>query len=269
VTATIAERHLREAVAAIHAGDLAALAAILDEDPEAIHERCTIEGEEGAVASGYFRQPRLLWFVANNPILVAALPANIVAVAQLLLDRGAAQADRDYALRLVMTGAAAREQGLQRALMRVLLDGGAVASPETILTTAGERERDALRMLLEDGHTMTATIAAALGDDDALRSLLAYASRDERQAAFGVAVINRRLDAARIALDAGAKVNARLPVHAHATALHQAAFDGDLAIVALLLERGAHRDTRDALWDGTPHDWALYANQTAVAAALS
>jgi peptide-methionine (S)-S-oxide reductase len=266
--ATIAERRLREAVAAIHTGDLAALAAILDAHPETIHERCTIAGEEGAIASGYFRGPRLLWFVANNPILVDALPANIVAVTQLLLDRGAAHDDRDYALQLVMTGAAARAQGLQRPLMRVLLDGGAVASTETILKTAAEKERDALRMLLESGHPMTATIAAALGDDEALRSLLASASRDERQAAFGAAVINGRLAAARIALDAGAKVNARLPVHAHATALHQAAFDGDLALIALLLERGAHRDTRDALWDGTPHDWALYANRTAAAEAL-
>jgi peptide-methionine (S)-S-oxide reductase len=153
--------------------------------------------------------------------------------------------------------------------MRVLLDGGAVATTETIRKTAAERERDALRMLLDVGQTMTPTIAAALGDDDALRTLIGSASRDERQAAFGVAVLNGRLEAARIALDAGAKVNARLPVHAHATALHQAAFDGDLPLIALLLERGAHRDTRDALWDGTPHDWALYAHRPAAAAALA
>jgi peptide-methionine (S)-S-oxide reductase len=190
-------------------------------------------------------------------------------VTQTLLDRGAAQTDRDDALALVMTGAAAREQGLQRPLMRVLLDGGAVPSGDAILKTAAEKELDALRMLLGDGHPQTATIAAALGDDDVLRARLAHASRDDRQAAFSVAVINGRLTAARIALDAGAKVNARTSVHAHATALHQAAFNGDLALIALLLERGAQRDTRDALWDGTPRDWALYANQTAAAAALA
>jgi ankyrin repeat protein len=50
--------------------------------------------------------------------------------------------------------------------------------------------------------------------------------------------------------------------------LHQAAFNGDLALIALLLERGAQRDTRDALWDGTPRDWAVHANRTAAAAML-
>jgi peptide-methionine (S)-S-oxide reductase len=267
--ATIEEPHLRAAVQGIHAGDIAALTAILDADPEAIGEPATIAGEEGEVASGYFRQPRLLWFVANNPVLVDALPSNIVAVTQTLLAHGPAQGDRDYALRLVMTGRAAREQGLQRPLMRALLDGGARPSHETIVAAAAEKELDALRMLLDDGRPMTATIAAALGDDDALAALLKYASRDERHAAFGVAVINGRLDAARTTLAAGAKVNARLPVHAHATALHQAAFDGDLPLIALLLEHGAQRDTRDTLWDGTPRDWALYADRAAAAAALA
>jgi ankyrin repeat protein len=40
--------------------------------------------------------------------------------------------------------------------------------------------------------------------------------------------------------------------------LHQAAANDDVAMIDLLLARGASRDTRDTLWDGTPLDWALH-----------
>ena len=115
---------------------------------------------------------------------------------------------------------------------------------------------------------MSAPIAAALGADDVLRELLPSASRDDVQTAFGLAVINGHTNAARLALDAGADVDAYLPVHAHMTALHGAAQLDDAALIALLLSRGARADQRDTLWDATPLGWANHFGKAAARAAL-
>ena len=84
-----------EAVAAIDAGDLGALRALLPSTPTA-DERL----ENGR--DDYFARPYLLWFVAENPIRNGTLPANIVEVTRVLLERGAE--GRDYALALVVSG---------------------------------------------------------------------------------------------------------------------------------------------------------------------
>jgi ankyrin repeat protein len=82
---------------------------------------------------------------------------------------------------------------------------------------------------------------------------------------MGMAVINRQNDAARQALDAGADVNAFLPVHSHSTALHQAAVDENLALIDLLLARGARADVADKLWNATPLDWARHQGKSRAA----
>ncbi len=266
---TIADLAFREAVAALHAGDAERLAALLDAKPYLLTERI----EEPAIwreakRHQYFHDPKLFWFVANNPRLVDPMPANIGALARLMLDRGIAQADRDYALELVMSGAAAREQGLQEPLMSVLLAAGARASPKAVNVAGAHRECDALRTLLAHGYRMSAPIAAALGMREELREVLKVVDRGQVRDAFALAVINGRHEAAEMTLAKGANVNAFLPVHAHSTALHNAANDGDVRMIALLLAAGAHTDTRDLLWDGTPLDWALHAGHSAAAAAL-
>jgi ankyrin repeat protein len=50
-------------------------------------------------------------------------------------------------------------------------------------------------------------------------------------------------------------------VHKHSTPLHQAALDGDLAMMTLLVSRGARNDIRDTLWNGTPLGWAVHGGQ--------
>jgi hypothetical protein len=157
-----------------------------------------------------------------------------------------------------MTSAAAREQGVQRPLMQVLLGAGARATPAAIDAALGHREREAVCALLEAGQPLTAPIAAALGRTDVLGALLRDASADERQRALGLAVINGELAAARSALDAGADPNRFLPVHAHSLPLHSAALDENLELLQLLVERGARPDAVDTLWHGTPLDWAIH-----------
>jgi ankyrin repeat protein len=46
--------------------------------------------------------------------------------------------------------------------------------------------------------------------------------------------------------------------HRHAKALHQAAVNNDIAMLELLIERGANPQTRDTLWKGTPLGWAVH-----------
>jgi peptide-methionine (S)-S-oxide reductase len=265
----IADVSFRAAVEAIHAGDVARLAKLLDAEPRLLRERI-VEPDvyRKARRPDYFLDPKLFWFVANNPTRVERMPPNVVDVARVMIERGVDQADLDYALELTMSGSIAREQGHQLPLMRVLLAAGARPTRDAILATAAYREVEPLRALLDGGQPMTAPLAGALGANDELRALLPGASCDDVQTAFGLAVINGHAEAARLALEAGADVNANLPVHAHGTALHQAAGDNDVSLIELLLAHGARRDRRDTLWEGTPLDWATYANRAEAATAL-
>jgi ankyrin repeat protein len=61
-------------------------------------------------------------------------------------------------------------------------------------------------------------------------------------------------------LDQGANPNARADERAGQTALHSAAWNGDLAMVRLLVRAGADRDALDRQYGATPRGWA----QTAI-----
>ena len=54
----------------------------------------------------------------------------------------------------------------------------------------------------------------------------------------------------------GANVNARADAESRQTALHSAAWNGDLQMVKLLIAAGADRDATDAQYHGTPRGWA-------------
>ena len=260
----IRDPSFRAAVAALQAGDAAELGRLLDAEPRLLRERivepdCYREAERPQ----YFRDPALFWFIANNPTLMQTMPASTVEVARTMIARGADPADIDHALELVMTSSSAREHGLQGPLVALLLEAGGAASPHAILVTLAHRELDPVQALLDAGYPLTAPIAAAMGRTDRLPDLLRAASPDEVQAALGLAVINRRTEAARMALDAGADPDLFLPIHNHSTALHQAALDDSLDLIDLLAARGARTDIRDTLWDGTPLDWANHAGKAA------
>jgi Ankyrin repeats (3 copies) len=254
-----ADPSFRAAVEAIQAGDTAALARLIDTEPRLLRERIVEPDVYHRVPRpSYFLDPKLFWYVANNPSLAKTMPSNMADVAQVMIDRGVDRADLDYALELTMSSDSARMNAQQRPLMRVLMAAGAKPTRGAVLITAAYKVLDPLRALLDAGELLSVPIAAALGMDEELRALLPAASADDVQTAFGLAVINRHLQAAQLALDAGADVDAVMPVHAHMTALHQAAGDDDAAMIELLLSRGARTDRRDTLWDATPLGWAVY-----------
>jgi len=261
----IRDANFRAAVSAIHTGDVDGLSRVLDRHPDLLRARAV---EPDCYPQDYFRDPKLFWFIANNPTLMQQVPANIAAVAQVMLARGVEQADLDYTLELVISNSDEIMGGHQAEVLALLLSAGANASTQAIVVALAHWQIAPIRALLERGLAMTAPIAAALGDTGKLASLLSSASADTRQMALGLAVINRQSQAARLCLDAGADPNAYLPVHKHSMPLHQAALHDDVALLELLVEHGARLDTRDTLWNGTPLGWAVHNKKTAAEAYL-
>jgi len=70
----------REAVEAIDSGNISVLEQLINTHPRLISEKLNNPQE------GYFKDPYLLWFIADNPIRHDKLPENIVAVTRLLVD---------------------------------------------------------------------------------------------------------------------------------------------------------------------------------------
>lgn len=250
----IEDPEFRAAVAAIHAGDAAGLARLLDARPSLLTEPA-IEPDFGP--RGYFSDPMLFWFVANNPTLIPAPPPNIVEIARLMIARGVARPDLDYALELVMTDGA-MPRPVRMALVETLVEAGARAGRDAVISTLGHRQTAPIAWLLDHGLALTVLEAAGLGRTAELARLLETASIDEKSDALAMAVINHEAEAARLCLAAGADPNRFMPIHRHSTPLHQAAVNDDVETLALLVAHGARRDVRDTLWRGTPLGWAVH-----------
>jgi hypothetical protein len=264
----VTDSSFRAAIGAIHAGDIVALEGLIDAEPRLLRDRVFGADELRARRPSYFRDPKLFWYVANNPTTVERMATNIVDVTRSLIARGVEEADLTYTLELVMTCAPAREQELQLPLARALLEAGATVTTQAIVAAAAHRELDVIRALVTEGLSGSLPVLAVLGSDEAFRRALPHATADEVQTAFALAVINQRLAAATAALDAGARIDAFLPVHAHSTALHQAAAGGDVAMIEMLISRGARSEVRDALWQATPLEWAIHEDRPAARAIL-
>lgn len=248
----------RAAVKALHAGDVAALSRLLDEHPNLLHDRAL---EPDCYPPGYFGDPKLFWFIANNPNLRRRVAPRIVESTRAMIERGVEKSDLDHTLMLVMTNGQAKPADHQGELIAMLLAAGATPTQDAIVSTLAHWQVDPVRHLLDGGLAMTASIAASMGRIDDLKTLLKTASPEERQLAFGLAVINRQLEAARLCLEAGADVNQFLPVHKHSLPLHQAAIDENIEMMKLLVAHGARHDRVDTLWDSTPLGWAMHNNK--------
>lgn len=253
----IRDASFRAAVDAIHAGDVEELERLLDVNPSLMTDRIREPAcYRDSGRSQYFLDPKLFWFIANNPTLIETMPANIADVARAMIARGVEKADLDYALGLVMTSAKAREQKLQLPLVKLLVEAGAAARPEDMGGVLGHGETEIVEYLVSAGMAMTAPIAAALGRTDALADLLQSASHREIEEALDLAVINNRIDAVRMALAAGANPDRNSSQHRHSQPLHQAALHDNVELLELLIAHGARLDAVDELWGGTPLEWA-------------
>jgi hypothetical protein len=236
------------------------LEGLITEHPLLVKERLQNKEE------GYFKDPYLIWFVADNPIRNGKLPPNIVAVTRLLIDTVKREAPDsyqhqiDYALGLVATGRIPRECGVQIALMDMLIDAG--ATPGGGMGALAHGNVEAAQHLIDRGGELTLAAAVCLKRIDDIRRLGATADRSEKLIAITAAAFYGKEEMIRLLLTMGTDPNgypqSNSGFHSHATPLHQAVQSGSLDTVKLLVEAGARLDATDKIYSGTPLDWARY-----------
>ena len=244
----------RRAVDLIDAGDVEGLRQHLKQNPRLVHQRVEFEG------GNYFRSPSLLEFIAENPVRRGKLPKNIVEIARVILDAGVEPSALNETLVLVATGCVPRECGVQIPVIDLLCDRG--ADPNQAAEVAAVLfEMDAVEALVQRGAMMTLPLAAATGNVNEARQLLNQAAPDQRHLTLAVASQYGHAEIVKLLLDAGEDPNRFNPVggHSHSTPLHQAAGNGHLDVVKLLIAHGAKTDVKDILFGGTPAGWANYA----------
>lgn len=256
----INDPQFQKAVDLIDSGAVEALQRHLDDFPNLLTDTAS---EDGSFAGDYFANPRLLWFVAENPIRNGKLPDNIADVTQVIVE---ACHDNDiadladvasYTMSLVTSGLVARECQQQAAICQVLIAAGADPNA-TIIPALAHRETDACRILLDCGARMTVAVAAGLGMDRELNVLKNTASGEQLQEALIVAAINGQHRCVRILADNGTDPNLFNPpgLHAHSTPLHQAVYSGCLSTVCSLVSRGADPTIKDKFFNADARDWA-------------
>lgn len=286
---------ISEAIAVLLQGKLDDLAALLVREPAIVSARqMSTEGHY----CGYFHGAKLLHHVAGNP-LIEPLPANVVALARLLLDRGAEVDATTLAgpsqpddigwttLGLVASSEQARRSGHQRALMELLVGRGADVDARNggpLIGALYYGEQDAAAWLAANGARTDLVAAAGLGRIDLLeqhiggelRTLVDYTQRpgaartreDILSLSLAYACRGGHRDAVTWLVDRGADPRKRVPFDHGATPLHWAAHDGRTEIIELLLQLGADPSIRDESFDATPRGWAEHNGHSSAAAKL-
>jgi ankyrin repeat protein len=261
-----------KAVDDVVTGDVGALKQMIREDPTLVHAR-----------SARFHRATLLHYIAANGVenVRQKTPPNAVEVARILLDAGA---DPDAlaimydnlctTMSMLVSSAHPAGAGLQADLAELLLDYGAThkgpgsAWQSDVMTalTFGYW-KTAQRLAARGAPVDNLPAAAGLGRTEETTQLLPGADERSKQIALALAAQHGHADVVRILLDAGEDPNRFCPegFHSHATPLHNAISAGKDNVVKLLLDRGARTDIKDAIFEGTPLDWAVYCKQPAIA----
>jgi peptide-methionine (S)-S-oxide reductase len=223
-TADINDVEFRSAVEAIDAGNIAALSILINENPDLLTKRLNTPD-----AQGYFKDPYLLWFVADNPIRNATLAPNIAKITQFIIEtlkqfaEESLQYQLDYALELVITGKTPRDFNVQIELIDVLMNAG--AKPGNALAALANGNKDAAMHLLDRGAELTLPVAVGLRDFDEINRFFPLASASEKTTALTVATFYGMDDLVSLLLEKGVNVNGELEksgFHTRGTPLHQA-----------------------------------------------
>ena len=131
------------------------------------------------------------------------------------------------------------------------------SSPLDALSRLGARGASLVAHLAARGVDVPPEAYARLGDQSALAQLWSRDPGRVTNAGVLMAAVDLRQHALVSRLLAqGARVDARAPAPSRHTALHAAAWNGDAAMVSLLVEAGADATVRDDEHHGTPADWA-------------
>jgi Ankyrin repeats (3 copies) len=259
----------REAVSAIDAGDVTALERLLAAHPRLVRDRLASPGawlrdNVGGALEGFFRDPYLLWFVAEDPVRTGKLPRNIAQVTRAIIqaaEREGVDTLREqlaFTLHLAVCSPVERESGLQLELIDALIAAG--ASPDATLDALICQNLVAAEHLLERGARVTLPTVVCLGRWGEIPRLARTASAEEKQIALAAAALNGKAEGLAALIDVGVDLDAySTGFYTHATPLHHAVWSGALDAVKALVEAGARLDTRDHAEQATPLGWAEYA----------
>ena len=257
---------------AIVDGDIAALTRLLRDDRSLARARST--REHGAT---------LLHYVSANGVenYRQRTPKNAPAIARLLLDAGA-EVDATAnvygggatTLGLVATSIHPQQAGVQLELIDILLDRGARMDTESaagnghwiVVGCLANGQPEAAAHLARKGAGLTLEGAAGIGRLDVVQRFvdpdgtLRDATLAELRSAFAYACGYGHANVAAYLIDAGMPPDERLPFYGKGhTALHVAAYEGNLEMLHVLVSRGASVNVTDETWRTTPLAWALHA----------
>jgi ankyrin repeat protein len=131
------------------------------------------------------------------------------------------------------------------------------STPIESLSRLGPRGQTLVRHLIARGATASPEEFARLGDQDALAALVEANPDVARSDAVMMGAVDlRHHGLVEWLMARGANVNARATPPSRHTALHSAAWNGDLPLVKRLVAGGADTTMRDEEHHGTPLDWA-------------
>jgi ankyrin repeat protein len=227
---------------AVVSGDIRTLEQLLHDDPQLICAR-----------SQRTHNAPLLHYVAANGVEDSRqkTPKNIVQIAKLLLDTGAAVNDESSAygggstaLGLVATSVHPERAGVQEQLMQLLLDHGGENRHTIVESCLWNGRGKAARFLASRGSRLDLETAAGVGRLDVARGYFSEngdlrpdTTEEKLQRGFLWACKYGHNDVADFLLARGA--NLRDQAKTGETPLHWAVVGGELSTIKLLLERGA------------------------------
>jgi ankyrin repeat protein len=134
------------------------------------------------------------------------------------------------------------------------------STPVDAVSRLGKRGDPLVRHLIARGVAAGPKEYARLGDIDTLRRMVEADPAVARLDSVLMAAVEfEHHDIVEWLLGQGASVNARTEAESRATALHTAAWNGDLPMIKLLLTAGADVNALDAQYENTPRGWAATA----------
>jgi len=130
-------------------------------------------------------------------------------------------------------------------------------TPIQAMSRLGHRGRLLVQHMLKRGIAAEPQDYARMGDQDTLAALIAAKPDIAKQDAVMMGAVDfGHYDLVQWLLAQGANPNARADWGSRGTALHSAAWNGDLRMVKLLVDAGADTAARDPEHNNTPAGWA-------------
>jgi ankyrin repeat protein len=130
-------------------------------------------------------------------------------------------------------------------------------TPMEAMSRLGPRGQHLVEHLRSRGVAAPPEAYARVGDKDAIAKMLAADPRliENDEVILAAVEFNHR-DLVQWLIERGANPNARSRIGSEGTALHSAAFEGNLEMVKLLVAAGADIRALDREYQGTPESWA-------------